>query len=272
MDKITITNLQVFARHGAMPEENVLGQKFLVTAVLELDTRSAGKHDDLSRSVHYGEVSSEIVGFLTRNTYKLIETAAERLAERLLLKYEQLDRVTIEIKKPWAPVGLPLDTVSVKITRGWHIAYVAMGSNMGNKREYLDNAVAFLQEREQIRVEKVSDYIVTEPYGVTDQDEFLNGCMQLRTLLTPKELLDVLHEEENRAGRKRTRHWGPRTLDLDILFYDKLVMWEDDLVIPHPEMAKRSFVLEPMVQLSPYLVHPVTGRTMTELLESLQNT
>ncbi|MGN1013999.1 MAG: 2-amino-4-hydroxy-6-hydroxymethyldihydropteridine diphosphokinase [Butyricicoccus sp.] len=272
MDQIVIQDLQVFARHGVFPEENVLGQKFLVTAVLELDTRSAGRSDDLTRSVNYGEVSANITDFLRKHTFQLIETAAEQLARQLLLTYPLLRAVEIELKKPWAPVGLPVDTVSVRIRRGWHMAYVALGSNMGDKKAYLDNAVAFLRSQDDIRVCKVSDYIVTEPYGVTDQDEFLNGCLKLETLLTPHELLEVLHEGEQQAGRKRLRHWGPRTLDLDILFYDDIVLWEDDLVLPHPEIAKRRFVLEPMVQLAPHFVHPLTRYTMTQMLERLWKT
>lgn len=269
LDQITIQNLQVFAHHGVFPEETALGQKFLVTAVLGLDTRSAGRSDDLTRSVHYGEVSAEIISFLQSNTYQLIETAAERLAEHLLLTYELLETVTLEIQKPWAPVGLPLDTVSVCITRGWHTAYLALGSNMGDRQAYLDGAVSFLGDRKDVRIERVSNYMETEPYGVTDQDKFLNGCMRIQTLLTPYELLEVLHQAEQKAERRRVRHWGPRTLDLDILFYDDLILSEDDLVIPHPEIPKRTFVLEPMVQIAPHLVHPLRRRTMTELLDEL---
>ena len=269
MDQIIIQNLQVFARHGVLPEENVLGQKFLVTAVLELDTRPAGQSDDLTRSVNYGEVSADITDFLRENTFQLIEAAAEQLARHLLLTYPLLRAAEIELKKPWAPVGLPVDTVSVRIRRGWHTAYIALGSNMGEKKAYLDQAVEFLRQQEDIRIGKVSDYLVTEPYGVIDQEEFLNGCLQMETLFTPQELLKVLHEGEQQAGRKRVRHWGPRTLDLDILFYDDLVLWEDDLVIPHPEIAKRSFVLQPMVQLAPHFVHPLTRCTMTQMLEQL---
>lgn len=270
MDQITIRNLQVFAKHGVMPEENILGQKFLVTVHMGLDTRCAGLTDDLTRSVNYGEVSAEIVSFLQGNTFQLIETAAESLAEHLLLSYDLLDGVTVEIQKPWAPVGLPLDTVSICITRQWHTAYVALGSNMGDKMAYLDGAVSFLADRQEIRIERVSDYLITEPYGVTDQDEFLNGCVCLRTLLPPHELLAVLQDAEQKAGRKRTRHWGPRTLDLDLLFYDDLLMWEDDLVIPHPEISKREFVLKPMVQIAPYFVHPLKRKTMMQMLEELQ--
>lgn len=270
MDQITIQNLQVFAHHGVFPEENKLGQKFLVTAKLGLDTRRAGLSDDLTRSVNYGEVSAEIISFLQQHTYQLIEAAAERLAEHLLLTYELLETVTLEIQKPWAPVGLPLDTVAICVTRGWHTAYLALGSNMGDRQAYLDGAVAFLGERQDVRIERVSSYLETEPYGVTDQDLFLNGCMRIQTLLTPYELLEVLHQAEQRAGRRRLRHWGPRTLDLDILFYDDLVFSEDDLVIPHPEIPKRAFVLEPMAQIAPHLVHPLRRQTIRELLEALQ--
>ena len=135
MDKIKIEDLEVFARHGVFPEENVLGQKFLVSAVLYVDTRKAGMTDELTASIHYGEVSQFIDRFMKENTCKLIERAAERLAEELLLHTPLLKKIKLEIKKPWAPVGLPLKTVSVEIERGWHTAYIALGSNRQEKRE-----------------------------------------------------------------------------------------------------------------------------------------
>ena len=269
MDRITIENLQVYAHHGVLPEETVLGQRFLVTAVLELETRPAGRTDDLELSVNYAVVSEKITAFLQQNTFRLIESAAEQLAGYLLLEFPLLHGITLTIKKPWAPVGLPLDTVSVSISRQWHTAYVALGSNMGDKESYLNEAVAFLQNEKTIRVQKVSDYLVTKPYGVLDQDDFLNGCLQLQTLLTPQELLELLQQAEQAANRQRLRHWGPRTLDLDILFYDDQMVWEPNLVIPHPEIPKRTFVLEPMVQIAPYFVHPILRKTMRELLETL---
>jgi len=133
MDKIKIENLEIFANHGVFPEENVLGQKFLVSAVLYTDTRKAGKTDELTASIHYGEVSQFINEFLTEHTYRLLECAAESLAEALLLRTPGLDKIRLELKKPWAPIGLPLETVSVEIERGWHTAYIALGSNMGDK-------------------------------------------------------------------------------------------------------------------------------------------
>ena len=106
-----------------------------------VDSRPAGRSDCLEQSVHYGEVSSFMTNYMKQNTFKLIEAAAEHLAEELLLQYPLLKGVTLELKKPWAPVGLPLETVSVKITRFWHTAYLGLGSNMGDKAGYLNTAI-----------------------------------------------------------------------------------------------------------------------------------
>ena len=202
-DEIRIEDLEVFANHGVFPEENTLGQKFVVSAVLFTDTRMAGKTDDLTASIHYGEVSAFITEFLQKNTYQLLERAAEELAEALLLEWDRIEKISIEIKKPWAPVRLPLKTVSVKIERGWHTAYIALGSNIGDSKMYLDNAVKALNELPTSKVEVVSEYLVTPPYGVTDQPDFLNGCLKLRTLLYPYELLAELNRIE--IGRASCR-------------------------------------------------------------------
>ena len=146
-----------------------------------------------------------------------------------------------------------------------------MGSNMGNKEDYLLQAVQALEETASCQVEAVSDFLVTKPYGVTDQDDFLNGCLKLRTLLTPRELLDRLHHIEQEAGRERILRWGPRTLDLDILFYDDLILGEADLCIPHVDLPNREFVLRPLCEIAPYLHHPATGKTVREMLQELSS-
>ena len=269
-DKIIITDLEVFANHGVFPEENKLGQKFLISAVLYTDTRKAGKTDDLTASIHYGEVSAFITKYMKEHTYQLLERVAETLAEEMLKSISGLCKIDLEIKKPWAPVGLPLKTVSVKISREWHTTYIALGSNIGDSETYLNEAVEKIGQIPTCTVEKVSSYLVTEPYGVTDQPDFLNACLKMRTLLYPEELLKELNRIEKEAGRERIIHWGPRTLDLDILLYDDIVLEEDDLCIPHVEMHKRSFVLEPLAEIAPYKRHPVYGKTVREMLEEIQ--
>lgn len=270
LDKIKIEDLEVFANHGVFPEENVLGQKFLVSAVLYTDIRKAGLTDDLTESIHYGEASAFITKYLKSHTFKLLERIAEGLAEEMLVQIPGLQKVEIEIKKPWAPIGLPLKTVSVTIEREWHTAYIALGSNMGDSRRLLEDAVKSLNEVKHTKVEKVSTFITTPPYGVTDQPDFLNGCLKLSTLLYPEELLKELNRIEKEAGRERIIHWGPRTLDLDIIFYDDLILETDTLCIPHVEMHKREFVLEPLQEIAPYKRHPVYGKTVREMLEDLR--
>lgn len=269
-DRIKITDLEVFANHGVFPEENKLGQKFLVSAVLYTDTRKAGKTDDLTASIHYGEVSAFITKYMKEHTYQLLERVAETLAEEMLKNISGLCKIDLEIKKPWAPVGLPLKTVSVKISREWHTTYIALGSNIGDSETYLNEAVEKIGQIPTCTVEKVSSYLVTAPYGVTDQPDFLNACLKLRTLLYPEELLKELNRIEKEAGRERIIHWGPRTLDLDILLYDDIVLEEDDFCIPHVEMHKREFVLKPLAEIAPYKRHPVYGKTVREMLEEIQ--
>lgn len=270
MDKITIEKLVVFGKHGVYQEENVLGQKFLVSLVLYTDTRKAGTTDELESSINYGDVCQFVKQFFEENTFKLIEKVAEKLAENLLLHYSLLMQVCVKIEKPWAPILIPVESVSVEITRGWHTAYVALGSNMGEKEAYLDEAVEKMRNHPLCRVVKVADYIQTEPYGGVEQDMFLNSALKLQTLLYPEELLAFLNQIEAEAGRKRTIHWGPRTLDLDILLYDDSIINTPNLTIPHIDMQNRDFVLLPMVQLAPYLRHPVIGDTMVQLLEKLE--
>lgn len=269
MDKIIIDNLEIFAYHGVFPEETKLGQKFLVSLILYLDTRKAGISDDLAHSVNYGEVSHFAAKCLTERTFRLIEAAAEHLAEQLLCTYS-IEAVTVTLKKPWAPIGLPLESVGVEVTRKWHRVFLALGSNLGDRQAYIRQGIKALSETDGCQVKRVSKLIETKPYGVTEQDDFLNGCLELRTLLSAQELLNKLHEIEAAAERKRELRWGPRTLDLDILLYDGEIIETPELTIPHVDMANRSFVLQPLCEIAPYCVHPVYRKTITELLAELR--
>ena len=270
MDQIYIDNLELFGHHGVLEEENVLGQKFIVCARLFLDTREAGKTDELRNSLDYSEVCQRIKEFVERERYLLIECLAEKIAEKLLLTFDIIKEVEITVKKPWAPVLVHLDSVSVTIRRGWHKAYLSIGSNIGDREGYLDQAVDYLNNEPDTKVTAVSDYIETKPYGDVEQDDFLNGALEIQTLKTPRELLETAMAIEKEAHRERLIHWGPRTLDVDILFYDNEVIMEEDLKIPHVEIPKREFVLEPLCAIAPYYIHPVFHKSVTELLRDLK--
>jgi len=148
---------------------------------------------------------------------------------------------------------------------------VGLGSNLGNHREILDAAAVRLAEHPRIRLLARSRWRETTPVGgPAGQPNFLNGAVRLETSLLPGELLAFLQEVENRAGRRRTERWGPRTLDLDLLLYGELMLDTPELTIPHPRMAWRRFVLEPAADVAGDMTHPVIGWSVLQLLEHLK--
>jgi len=272
MDKIIIKEIEIFANHGVLKEEQVLGQKFLISLVLYVDVREAGLTDNLASSIHYGEVCEFVEKFVKNHTFLLIERVAESLAEELLLKLPLLEKVEIQVKKPWAPIGMPVAYVAVEILRSWNRVYLSLGSNVGAREANLQGAIEAFSKHPKCQVKRVSNTIETKPYGGVPQADYLNSCVQLHTLLTPCELLAEIHQIEKTFGRQRESeiHWGPRTLDIDIIFYEDKTITEDGLTIPHREMHKRSFVLEPLCEIAPFYRHPIHGKTVKEIWQELQ--
>ena len=269
-DEIRIEGLEVYAHHGVYPEETKNGQYFYVNAILYTNVRQAGGEDSLERTINYGTVCRFITDWMQENTCLLLEAVAERLSQALLLEYGPLAALELEIQKPHAPISLPFGNVSVKVRRGWHRAYIAVGSNLGNRKTHILSGIQALKVHPLIKLKKVSKMIVTEPYGGVEQEDFLNGALEIETLLEPEELLEALHQVENAEGRERIVRWGPRTLDLDILFYDRLCYESETLVIPHVDLENRVFVLKPMSEIAPYFRHPISKKTMTGLLKELE--
>ncbi|ACA56750.1 2-amino-4-hydroxy-6-hydroxymethyldihydropteridine diphosphokinase [Clostridium botulinum] len=150
-----------------------------------------------------------------------------------------------------------------------HTAYVAFGSNMGEKENYIKRALEKIEER-GMKIIKVSSIYETEPYGVLDQDSFLNGVVKIETNLTPEDLIGELLNIEKQLDRVRERRWGPRTIDLDIIFYDDLIINEKDLVIPHKDMENREFVLKPLCDIDENFIHPVLKKSVRELYDRLK--
>ena len=141
-----------------------------------------------------------------------------------------------------------------------------MGSNLGDKAARISSSLEALDRLPETRLVRASRFYQTEPVGKTDQDWFVNAAALIETGLSPRALLEALLSIENRAGRVRTEKWGPRLIDLDLLFYDDLIIEEEGLVVPHPYMPERRFVLAPLSEVAPDWVHPVLGLTPAEML------
>ena len=270
MDVITIEGLKIFAYHGVYEEEKKDGQLFSVSAKLYLDVRKAARNDDLAKTVNYDEAAHLIEEIVKSESHDLIETVAENVATELLLRYTSLKTVSVRISKPEAPIELDFEDVYVEIERSRHTAYLSIGSNLGDRENYLDFAIEQLGRDELITVERVSAFIDTEPVGPVDQPDFLNGAVEISTLYSPHQLLHIVNDIENEAGRKRIVHWGPRTLDIDIILFDDQVIADEKLKIPHPEMLNREFVLQPLSEIAPYAFHPILHKTVQELYSQLK--
>jgi len=270
MDQIFINEVPFYANHGVFAEEKSLGQKFMLSLNLFLPMGPAAKTDDLKKSVHYGEATQKAVAFLQENTYGLLETAAHRLAVYLLDAFPLLEGVTVTLAKPGAPVRFAFGSLGVCVTRFRHVAYLSLGSNLGDRKAMLDAGIDRLKQDPEIRVKKISEYINTPAWGYTEQPDFLNAAIAIETTLSPEMLLAACRDAEQSQNRTRQIHWGPRTLDVDILLYDDAVIETRELTIPHPRMTEREFVLQPMVMIAPEACHPVLHRNMEQLLERLK--
>lgn len=152
------------------------------------------------------------------------------------------------------------------------IAYLSLGSNMGDKVSYIQQAVSFLQESGEVTLVRSSTLYETEPWGYKNQDWFVNAVIEVKTKFSPQELLAHCQAVEKKLGRGRNPAipWGERTIDIDILFYGTQIISEPDLKIPHVHMHERAFVLVPLLELIPEFKHPVLDKTILELHEELE--
>ncbi len=150
------------------------------------------------------------------------------------------------------------------------IAYIGIGSNLGKREENCKRAINLLVNK-GLTILKQSSMIETEPWGVKNQPCFINMAVSVDTTLPPETLLTLVKEIETVLGRTETFRWGPRIIDLDILFYDNVVMKKPEMSIPHPHIKDRDFVLRPLAEIAPDLVHPVLKKSIKELLDNLPN-
>lgn len=267
MDQIKIHGIELYAYHGLFKEEVKEGQRFIIDCAFQLDTSTC--REEIEKTVHYGNVTMDIVEFATKNRYDLLETLANDLVKFLLQKYKLMMELTLTVHKPSAPIPTTFTDVTLTVVRKRVMAYLGLGSNMGEKKEYLDMVIDEINSHPHMTLKAQSTYITTPPYGVTDQPDFLNGVVKIETYLSPMELLKFAQSIEEKSGRVRLRKWGERTLDVDVLFYGDEVIFTEELKIPHPEVHKRLFVLDSLSEIEPYLIHPILNKNILDLRKNI---
>lgn len=150
------------------------------------------------------------------------------------------------------------------------IAYIGLGSNLGNRETNLMDSIERLNKASKVRITKSSSFYETIPVGGPPQPNFLNGALKIETSLLPRILLIKLQSIENSLGRNRIVKWGPRTIDMDILLFEDSIIDDHNLKIPHPLMHTRKFVLDPLAEIAPDLKHPIFNKTIIELKNDLE--
>lgn len=224
-----------------------------------VDLHDAGANDELSATADYGDVASRVANLTRESNDLLLERLAGRIADEVLT-IDRVEGVEVTVTKLRPPIPETLDSTAVRILRhrqateitevaerGFHVAIIALGSNLGDRAGYLRHAVESLPG-----VTRQSLVYETDPVGGPDgQGAYLNMVVSLRTTLDPYALLRRCQRIEAEAQRERVVVWGPRTLDIDVLFYDDIAIDDSTLTIPHPLWAERSFVLSPLSDVAP---------------------
>ena len=255
MDKIIIDGLELFAYHGVNEDEKRDGQRFLIDAELLVDITRPCQTDRVEDTVSYSAVAKTIRRVFTAQSYDLLERAAEVTAGAVLEEHPAVRSLTLTLKKPEAPMKAKFQWVGVTIQRGRtspadsgkrQEAYIALGSNLGDRLATLSAAVKALSLLPHTAVTAVSRVYLTEPVGYDDQPDFYNAAVRLETGLTPRALLGACLGIEAALGRHRQIKNGPRTVDLDVLLHGTKAYQDEELTLPHPRMLERVFVLAPL--------------------------
>lgn len=250
MDKITLSKMDFEGHTGCFDFEKKDGQKFIVSLDLFVDRIKGCYTDELSDTVDYSKVYEITKEIVTSDSGNLIECLAQKIADGVLKSDSRIEKVIVTVSKPEAPVKGIFETMEVTIGRAKkEFVILSLGSNMGDRESNILAAEEALKALPGIEDFTEASIYETEPVGLEDQPYFLNTCVGFYTDIDPFDLLDRIHVIENDLLRRREVHWGPRTIDIDIIFYGDKVIMKPELTVPHPRWYLRSFVTVPLREI-----------------------
>jgi dihydroneopterin aldolase/2-amino-4-hydroxy-6-hydroxymethyldihydropteridine diphosphokinase len=257
---IELRGLRVLGHHGAAPGEQDQPQPFEIDLDVEADLSSAAASDDLADTVDYSSLVAVAAKVVEGERWQLLERLARRVADEVLAADGRVHAVTVTMRKLEPPVPHDLASAGVRLRRERR-PFLGLGANLGDREATLRDAAAALAEVPGVEVRAVSPVYETEPVGgPAGQPPYLNLVVQVVASVSPAALLEAAQAIEVTAGRDRLteERFGPRPLDIDLLWIDGVTVVEPDLVVPHLRLRDRRFVLAPLGDLAPDLVPPET--------------
>ena len=235
---------------GCLDFEKKDGQKFIVSLDLFVERIKGCYTDELKDTIDYSKVYEVTKEIVTSDSGNLIECLAQKIADAVFNADKRIEKVKVTVSKPDAPVMGIFETMEVSIERcRKEFVILSLGSNMGDREDNILKAEDALRALPGVEGFKCASIYETEPVGLEDQPYFLNTCVGFYTDIEPFDLLDRIHVIENELLRTREVHWGPRTIDIDIIFYGDRVIMKPELTVPHPRWYLRSFVTVPLREL-----------------------
>lgn len=265
MSAINITGLKVEARHGVLPEEKRATQPFVFDIAIDYDILPAAHSDEVENAVDYAQVCALVQDFCKQNCFDLIERLAYGAARLIVQKFERVTAAEVTVHKPQAPIPAEFQDVSVTARVERNKVILSLGSSMGDREAALNGALKSLNAADGLKILKVSDFIETEPYGCVAKNSFLNCAAVAECLLSPRELLEIIHKTEAAFGRVRDKRWDDRTLDIDLIFFGGKIIAEEGLCVPHPDYFRRDFVIKPLKCVAPDFVCPLLHKRIADL-------
>lgn len=257
-DRITLSGIRGRGFHGVFDHEKRDGQEFIIDVEVETWLGAAGAHDDLGRTVNYGEIGAAALARIEGEPFDLIEALAEAVAADVLT-HPLVDAVTVTVHKPQAPVGVPFGDVTVSVTRrrAPSPVVIALGANLGDTDRVIGEAADAVVAQGFVSFARLSEEFETAPVGGPDQPAYRNAVLMGMSRWSAPRVLAALHAVEADFGRVREVRWGPRTLDLDLIQFGTpggADEWRSDLeclTLPHPRAHERGFVLVPWLEVDP---------------------
>lgn len=277
MTIIRMKKIRFFGKHGVSISEKKRGGTFEIDLEFHSDVDKSHLTDDLNHTIDYSKIYKKVYDSFYSSDYNLIETLGNKICDDLISSFP-IKEIKLIIRKINPPVNGLIDSVEIEINKWNKIkilknnVYLSLGSNIGNSINILNSAIDHLNLNKNCKVNKISSFYDSEPIGFINQKNFVNCVIKIATNLSPIKLLDLLKIIELNHGRKKNKKKNmPRILDIDIIFFNNLIMNSKNLIIPHPEYFKRRFVLEPLLEISSQKKCPNHGIPLINKLNKCKN-